>query len=546
MPKAEAGSIKDIGKRIKAKGLQKLKFYCQMCHKQCRDANGFKCHLTSENHLRQMKLFSTNAHKYMDQYSKEFEQTFLNTVKTRHTPGTRVNANQMYQEVIRDKDHIHMNSTIWVSLSDFCMYLGKTGKCIVEQDNEKDGTGMWYITYIDRNPETLARKEKMERKLLEDQQAEMIYQQQMDVKRLEAQKEFMTKVGVSSIAVEATCIQSTNSDGDDDDKKKIVVQLQPPAIKTKTFHKNKVTKRSIFDDDDDNDDSVDNNHSGGGVTKDEQTFAATSTMITSNTATTTPAPTDPVNQPQREAPSTTKDSKDEIHDYDSNKNKKKRQRDSSLNDDDDTKNHCREKRKTKYGKQKKRSDDDDDDDNDDSPWLCPKLIVRIVTKSLADGRYFKKKAIVDAIYDDGYTADVVVFDNENNDATSSITTNNSIRIRIDQEDLQTVAPKYSTTSQSSSSNQRPQNVCIVRGKYRGYIGSVMELHKKHTCATIQLLYKTNDNKNAIKQQQQQAGTNNDANDTNNDTNKNRMKKKKSYNNRIIHDVHYDNFSVIDA
>ena len=47
MPKAERGTPKDIANRMKAKGLQKLKFYCQMCQKQCRDANGFKCHLTS-------------------------------------------------------------------------------------------------------------------------------------------------------------------------------------------------------------------------------------------------------------------------------------------------------------------------------------------------------------------------------------------------------------------------------------------------------------------------------------------------------------------
>ncbi len=33
-----------IGNRIKAKGLQKLRWYCQLCQKQCRDENGFKCH----------------------------------------------------------------------------------------------------------------------------------------------------------------------------------------------------------------------------------------------------------------------------------------------------------------------------------------------------------------------------------------------------------------------------------------------------------------------------------------------------------------------
>ena len=33
---------KAIANRIKAKGLQKLRWYCQMCQKQCRDENGFK------------------------------------------------------------------------------------------------------------------------------------------------------------------------------------------------------------------------------------------------------------------------------------------------------------------------------------------------------------------------------------------------------------------------------------------------------------------------------------------------------------------------
>jgi hypothetical protein len=39
-----------IANRIKAKGLQKLRWYCQLCQKQCRDENGFKCHQMSESH----------------------------------------------------------------------------------------------------------------------------------------------------------------------------------------------------------------------------------------------------------------------------------------------------------------------------------------------------------------------------------------------------------------------------------------------------------------------------------------------------------------
>jgi hypothetical protein len=42
MPKNDIGGLKAIGNAIKAKGLQKLRWYCQMCQKQCRDENGFK------------------------------------------------------------------------------------------------------------------------------------------------------------------------------------------------------------------------------------------------------------------------------------------------------------------------------------------------------------------------------------------------------------------------------------------------------------------------------------------------------------------------
>ena len=54
---AELSAALQISNRIKAKGLQKLRWYCQMCQKQCRDENGFKCHLNSDSHQRQMMVF---------------------------------------------------------------------------------------------------------------------------------------------------------------------------------------------------------------------------------------------------------------------------------------------------------------------------------------------------------------------------------------------------------------------------------------------------------------------------------------------------------
>lgn len=64
---------KAIANRIKAKGLQKLRWYCEMCHKQCRDENGFKCHTMSESHMRQMQVFRENPLQIMENFSKDFE-----------------------------------------------------------------------------------------------------------------------------------------------------------------------------------------------------------------------------------------------------------------------------------------------------------------------------------------------------------------------------------------------------------------------------------------------------------------------------------------
>ena len=74
---------KAISNRIKAKGLQKLKFYCQMCEKQCRDANGFKCHCQSESHRRQMEIVQQQQGKFIDNFSKQFEKDFMDLVRTR-------------------------------------------------------------------------------------------------------------------------------------------------------------------------------------------------------------------------------------------------------------------------------------------------------------------------------------------------------------------------------------------------------------------------------------------------------------------------------
>lgn len=158
MGKHEVGTPKYIANKIKAKGLQKLRWYCQMCQKQCRDENGFKCHTMSESHQRQLLLFADNAGKYMDEFSREFSQGYLHLLK-RQFGTKRVPANRVYQDYIADRDHIHMNATKWLSLTSFVKWLGRSGNCVVDE-TEKG----WFVTYIDRDPETLAAQEKKAKK----------------------------------------------------------------------------------------------------------------------------------------------------------------------------------------------------------------------------------------------------------------------------------------------------------------------------------------------------------------------------------------------
>lgn len=167
MGKNEFLTPKAIANRIKAKGLQKLRWYCQMCQKQCRDENGFKCHCMSESHQRQMQVFGHNPERFVDGFSEKFEECFLEHVKRTHR-FSRVAATVVYNEYINDRHHVHMNSTEWTTLTDFIKHLGRTGQCKVEETPKG-----WFMTYIDREPETLLKEglqKKRERAELADEE----------------------------------------------------------------------------------------------------------------------------------------------------------------------------------------------------------------------------------------------------------------------------------------------------------------------------------------------------------------------------------------
>lgn len=82
---------------MQSKGLQKLRWYCQMCQKQCRDENGMKCHMKSEGHLRSMRVFADNPNQVLSEFSALFLKGFVDVLSHRHG-SKRVLCNKVYQE----------------------------------------------------------------------------------------------------------------------------------------------------------------------------------------------------------------------------------------------------------------------------------------------------------------------------------------------------------------------------------------------------------------------------------------------------------------
>jgi DNA/RNA-binding protein KIN17 len=156
MGKAEIGSSKWVGNKMKSKGLQRLRWWCEPCQKQCRDANGFKCHVQSETHVRQLMVVGEDPKKYINNYSNDFQRDFVSLLRTAH--GEKwISANKFYNEYIRDKEHVHMNATKWPSLTEFTKHLGREGIAHVKED-EKDGL---MIAWRDTSAAAVQRKEEI-------------------------------------------------------------------------------------------------------------------------------------------------------------------------------------------------------------------------------------------------------------------------------------------------------------------------------------------------------------------------------------------------
>jgi len=379
-----------------------------------------------------MKIFRDNAGGIMDDFSSEFEKAYVETLRRRH--GTqRMNANNVYQEVIMDKHHVHMNSTKWATLSDFVQYLGKKGICVVEETERG-----WYVTYIERDPALLARREALKKKAEADQREEQLAAERREVLRMEAAKALDRAGGV----VERVASE-IGSRGDGDQKKIIEMKLGGAMMSTASQPKKKRKGNSgaklslLEEEEDDDDDESDHDDKSKEKMPDERALQAEDSRSTQEMKAD--------NNPSRATSSFNSSNK--------------RQHEPQNNSD------FEQVKKTKHKSDKKYKDDDDPKKD---YWLYRDIIVRIINKKLSNGQYYKRKAIVDKVLDK-YEAEVEVLE------SSRKANDGGDILRLDQDDLETVIPK-----------ELGEKVRILVGKHRGKKAKVLSLNKKDYHAELRL------------------------------------------------------------
>ncbi|XVE99557.1 hypothetical protein REPUB_Repub03eG0209300 [Reevesia pubescens] len=341
---------KAIANRIKAKGLQKLRWYCQMCQKQCRDENGFKCHCMSESHQRQMQIFGQNPDRVVSGYSEEFENNFLDLMKRSHR-FSRVAATVVYNEFINDRHHVHMNSTEWATLTEFVKYLGRTGKCKVEETPKG-----WFITYIDRDSETIF-KEKMKNKRIKLDMVEEEKQEREIQKQIEK------------------------------------AEMLKTPLEAEEYEKKAVTKELNLES------GVKIGFSLGNVAKGEKGESSKSARLV-------------------------------FEEEEKEKNNNNNKNDNERKENSGRKNALEELMREEE-KVKERS-------NRKDYWLCEGIIVKVMSKALAQKGYYKQKGVMRKVID-RYVGEIEMLESKH-------------VLRVDQEELETVIPQIGG---------------VVNGAYRG-------------------------------------------------------------------------------
>jgi DNA/RNA-binding protein KIN17 len=336
----------------------------------------------SEGHQRQMQVFGENPDRFIDGYSEEFEESFMEHLKRSHR-FSRVAATVVWNEYIANRHHIHMNSTKWATLTDFVKYLGRIGKCKVDETPKG-----WFITFIDREPETLLKeglKNKRARAELadEDRQEKVLAEQieravnskpdkeQIEVEKTELFKQQGEKIGFSFATVSS--------------------KAAPDTILQQTAAGKMAKSASIFEEgDDDSTLQSSKKWRKENSTKENET-QGTSTILA---------------------------------------------------------DMMREDEKAKEKVNRK------------DYWLCKDLVVKVMSKSLADKGYYKEKGVVERVISK-YVGEIRMLESNH-------------LLKVDQEELETVLPQIGGT------------VRIVNGAYRGSNARLLAIDTQKFAAKVQI------------------------------------------------------------
>lgn len=322
----------------------------------------------SESHQRQMQVFGQNPNRIIDGYSEEFEREFLEHMKRSHR-FSRVAATVVYNEYIADRHHIHMNSTEWATLTEFVKYLGRTGKCKVEETPKG-----WFITYIDRDSETLF-KERLKNKRMRADMVEEEKQERQIKRQIEKAEQLMPLVGGSSQPNESELVSLKSENGG-----KIAFALGS----SKLIVKEKVESSKLVFEDGESENIVKGKGAGGSG------IGGVSAL-------------------------------DEL---------------------------MREQEKVKERNNRK------------DYWLCEGIVVKVMSKALAEKGYYKKKGIVLKVID-RYVGEIEMLDSKH-------------VLRVDQEELETVIPQIGGLLR------------IVNGAYRGSNARFLAVDTEKYSAKVQI------------------------------------------------------------
>nr|CAD1817189.1 unnamed protein product [Ananas comosus var. bracteatus] len=389
VPDAEGDREPDQGE-----GLQKLRWYCQMCQKQCRDENGFKCHCMSEGHQRQMQVFGQNPDRIVGGFSEEFERAFLDLMRRSHR-FSRVASTVVYNEYIADRHHVHMNSTQWATLTEFVKYLGRTGQCKVE-DTPKG----WFITYIDRDSETLF-KDRLKAKRHKADLAEEERQERVIAHQIER--------AVSSLPPSSSprpsSFRSRQSHRISCGRCQVRDHRKPPRGKVAFLLQSQSASVS----------SKPNNEAAAPKSAPKLAFG---------------------DEPDSEEKSAKKSSSTRVGASGGG---------AGLSALDEL---MREEEKAKEKINRK------------DYWLCEGIVVKVMSKTLAEKGYYKQKGVVKRVLDK-YVGEIEMLESKH-------------VLRVDQEELETVIPQIGGL------------VRIVNGAYRGSNARLISVDTEKFCAKVQI------------------------------------------------------------